>query len=483
MSIEPDLTCIIADCAAIRLDQFDRCLAHLGETDLNEFLRKLESRSYLELRGTTISSDLLNRMLEAVSRSAGQWNFDECTFPEPVELNDVTFTELDLTNAVFHADVRFSRSTFHGDLSILATELHGHVRADEATFTVGCTLDFHLPGSMMELSYSNFSASSHITVKGARFANLESTVFQQRAQIRAEVGALALDGARFEDGATIVNRGNTRTSLHKVHFASPSTLSGGRVSTLAETDVSNLTLAEVDLGNCLFAAAHHLDELRLEGHNPFSRPPSGVHSGWAWPPVWWWTSRRVVAEERIWRRKQRKSAGWEDHRADAVTPERVSALYRSLRKAFEDNKNEPGAGDFYYGEMEMRRHAPSTSRAEKVILGLYWAISGYGQRASRALAAVTLLVAVLTTSLIGWGVPENAPTPAPGTVQVVQLPKDRWTGDRLNKSLRLALGSVVFRDADQKLTDAGAWTVMAGRAIGPVLLALAALAIRARVKR
>jgi hypothetical protein len=36
-------------------------------------------------------------------------------------------------------------------------------------------------------------------------------------------------------------------------------------------------------------------------------------------------------------------------------PEHVAPLYRALRKAQEDAKDEPGAADFYYGEMEMRR--------------------------------------------------------------------------------------------------------------------------------
>ena len=53
----------------------------------------------------------------------------------------------------------------------------------------------------------------------------------------------------------------------------------------------------------------------------------------------------------------------------------------------------------------------------------------------------------------------------------------------MGKAIRISLGSVVFRDADQKLTPAGVWTVMAGRTFGPLLLALATLAIRARVKR
>ena len=35
----------------------------------------------------------------------------------------------------------------------------------------------------------------------------------------------------------------------------------------------------------------------------------------------------------------------------------IAGIYRDLRKGLEDVKNEPGAADFYYGEMEMRRLA------------------------------------------------------------------------------------------------------------------------------
>src|SRR5690349_3271437 len=38
--------------------------------------------------------------------------------------------------------------------------------------------------------------------------------------------------------------------------------------------------------------------------------------------------------------------------------------------------------------MEMRRHAATTPTGEKLILGLYWALSGYGLRAGRALTAL-----------------------------------------------------------------------------------------------
>ncbi|MER7895683.1 hypothetical protein ABTX62_06020 [Streptomyces sp. NPDC096046] len=52
--------------------------------------------------------------------------------------------------------------------------------------------------------------------------------------------------------------------------------------------------------------------------------------------------------------------GVPDHNPAAPTrtsdPEDVAALYRQLREAFEDGKNEPGAADFHYGGCEMPRH-------------------------------------------------------------------------------------------------------------------------------
>jgi hypothetical protein len=48
----------------------------------------------------------------------------------------------------------------------------------------------------------------------------------------------------------------------------------------------------------------------------------------------------------------------------AVDAERLSVIYRSLRKSLEDAKNEPGAADFYYGEMEARRRSTATPQVE-----------------------------------------------------------------------------------------------------------------------
>ena len=277
------------------------------------------------------------------------------------------------------------------------------------------------------------------------------------------------------------------------------------LKSLRGSDAANLSITDVDLSQCRFAGARLLDQLRLEGRCIFDRPPRGVRTGWAWPPVWRWSSRQSIAEERAWRATTRKYAGWRHSRsaeAAEVRPERLAGLYRQLRKAQEDAKNEPGAADFYYGEMEMRRHSTTTPAGERAILWLYWLISGYGLRALRSLAALAILGVIVTTALVGWGLAATAPpqhltgtvTSSPGNhtridatlnTATPRLPPagQRWTAQRTRTALQVTLDSIVFRTTSQPLTTAGTWTTIAARILGPVLLALTLLAVRNRVKR
>nr|WP_325100274.1 hypothetical protein [Streptomyces broussonetiae] len=94
-------------------------------------------------------------------------------------------------------------------------------------------------------------------------------------------------------------------------------------------------------------------------------------------------------------------------------PEDVAALYRQLRKAFEDGKNEPGAADFYYGECEMRRHdLTGTPPGERRLLWGYWLLSGYGLRASRAFGWLIAAMSLTVLLLMGLGLPTHDPDPA-----------------------------------------------------------------------
>ncbi|MET8030654.1 hypothetical protein [Streptomyces avermitilis] len=279
-----------------------------------------------------------------------------------------------------------------------------------------------------------------------------------------------------------------------------------RVMTLSGVDAAHLTLTDVDLSECRFTGAVHLDQLRLEGRTTFSRPPTGWHR--RGPAPLRWSRRHTLVEEHHWRAaargQQPANGGWEaspyhPDRAHIPGPETVAVAYRQLRKSLEDSKNEPGAADFYYGEMEMRRHdRTGTTRAERGLLHGYWLLSGYGLRASRAVGWLVAAMLITILLLMGFGVPKDSPkqeatgTVPPGGGKVTfkidksdpQNPTgDRLTGERFEKALNVTLNSVVFRSSGQDLTTTGTYIEMASRVSEPVLLGLAVLAIRNRVKR
>ena len=158
-----------------------------------------------------------------------------------------------------------------------------------------------------------------------------------------------------------------------------------------------------------------------------------------------------------------------------LAPGVVVGLYRALRKGREDTKDEPGAADFYYGEMEMRRHdhgaaddsgGRARGRVSRGVLTTYWLISGYGLRAWRSLAALAVVTAAFAVAFHLWGF--TAP-PEPASY---------WT------SLLFAFRSTVsLTDNEVKLTAWGSLLQALLRLTGPVLLGLALLALRNRVKR
>ena len=155
---------------------------------------------------------------------------------------------------------------------------------------------------------------------------------------------------------------------------------------------------------------------------------------------------------------------------EPLSPGVIAGLYRALRKGREDAKDEPGAADFYYGEMEMRRHDQGTGdankrrgRASRVVLTAYWLFSGYGLRAWRSLAALAAVMAVFAAVFRLWGFASST---------------SYW------KSLLFAFRSTIsLTDPSVKLTAWGGLFQAILRLTGPVLLALALLALRGRVKR
>ncbi|MEU3650047.1 pentapeptide repeat-containing protein [Lentzea sp. NPDC034063] len=472
------------------------------------------------------------------------FDFSEATFEDTADFSGVRFTgPVFFNNTKFRAAVSFDRAHFSGDVWFLDTQFAIGLFTD-ATFEGRHTGWFNVEAGQLSFAGATFTERAYLEQVKAEYVDFSNASFERRA-VMLLAAHCSLDGAKFDEGLELrVFDERLLISMRRTHLGSPSTVASvvsvahrlsqngaapmspeAELLSLQDTDVTHLGLANIVLSQCLFAGAQNLDKLRIEGETwlPTGGQPAGEPRGLRSRR----SSRRVIlAEEKLKDALDRKGSGvdvedwldwygrdrarlsaagavnWRVH--DSVSWERLAVIYRALRKAREDAKDEPGAGDFYYGEMNARRHANTTPQFERWLLTVYWLVSGYGQRAGRAFTVLAVLLVTLTALLLTFGLPASAPAqqlsglvqPVSGSTNSaqitlearnpsVQLPplRDRWTLLRLERATRLATGSVVFRDTDQQLTEAGRWTVNLGRALGPLLLALALLAIRARVKR
>jgi uncharacterized protein YjbI with pentapeptide repeats len=350
------------------------------------------------------------------------------------------------SGAHFHAEAGFSGAHFHAEAEFSGATFHGDALFDETSFR-----------GLAGFTGVSFERATQVGPLLARQLDLDGAVFGARVQLQIAAAAVCARRTQFPAGVHLQLRYAT-VVLDDAHFTAPAIIAGTpsefpeletqeqqfarcwerlppgpresrwrpRLLSLRRADVAGLRLAEVDLRACRFADAHNLDRLRIEGAPLFARTTR------------WRARRKTLAEEQHWRatrpgrwrpggwypracqpagRTRRRAAFQDPVEAPAVVePARLAAVYRELRKGREDAKDERGAGDFYYGEMEMRRHDSTKPLAEQFVLFLYWLFSGYALRASRALLWLVgvLAVAALLRPHRGWSSPPQAGPFLPG---------------------------------------------------------------------
>ncbi|MFI0020088.1 pentapeptide repeat-containing protein [Streptomyces griseus] len=466
---------------------------------------------------------------------SGDAKFRDAVFSLQARFDRAVFSGIaDFDSATFSYRSRFDRATFSGNAVFSATTFGAFANFQWAIFSARTRFARATFSALAAFSGAQFEASSHlgplvcrsrVTLDGAVFeqpvkleiaaqvVSAERTRWASTAVLHLRYAELDLTDAVFEYPIMIVARQDPFRSFDpRSRRARPTDVPENLLSDREPTvhlvsmngvDAAHLALQDVDLSACRFTGAVHLDQLRVDGWCTFASAPSG----WGKQFPWRWSRRNTLAEEHYWRVRTARNSGqavargWARpaHNAPELRPAAVAALYRQLRKSLEDGKNEPDAADFYYGECEMRRHDVTRPWAERALLGSYWALSGYGLRAGRALGWLGGAVVVTVAVLMLWGLPVDDPKPvttgrqsgqditlttdSPDPVNPTGPLHERVTTERFEKSLRIVINSVVFRSSGQDLTTAGTYTEMTSRITEPVLLGLAVLAIRNRVKR
>jgi hypothetical protein len=481
------------------------CLAHIEAWEIQDVARALREGERLDARGMRIDAVVLQELLreledddglpllpaanfrgatftgDANFRSAtfGSVNFGEATFAGSAGFGGVTFSAAaDFGKARFERDAFFAGAGFDGAASFTEATFagraeFGQVRIAGHGYFTGAT--FAGDANFAEATLLGDAYFGAATFRRARRLGplavagrlvLDDCLFAERVSIEVAAAAVSGQATTFAAGAHLrVCR--AEIALDNADFARPSTLSGSttmrlgsghdaggddprpqplpRLVSLRGAHVAALALSDLDLAACRFFGAHGLESLSIEANCVWLHGPSERRS------------REMLAEEHLWRAGDKSSD---------LRPLQIAALYRALRKAREDGKDEAGASDLYFGEMEMRRHG-AAKRSDRLVLTLYYLISGYGLRAGRALGTLLLAVLAASLGLWEWGF-EDAPS--------------------YTRALFVAVESTssLLRTPDThglEATYAGEVIQIVLRLLGPLLLGLALLAVRARVRR
>jgi uncharacterized protein YjbI with pentapeptide repeats len=440
----------------------------------------------------------------------GVAGFNQVVFQHDAWFSRATFQEGAWFNGVsFQHDAWFGGATSWGDAEFYEATFQGLAQFSGVTVQRGAGFRravfrgeawFQHATFWREASFEDtvFDRARQIGPMMARQLVFDDVVFTERVRIDVAAAALCARRAKFSAGVQFRLRWAS-VVLDDADLAAPAILAGQpdpfpqldeqdaasrwerlppgpreqrwrpRLLSLRRADIAGLRVANVDLRACRFSGTHNLDRLRIEGETLFAR----THG-------WWRARRKTLAQEQQWRASRSgrwRPGGWYPQACQppaypnlppppTLAPVQLAALYRELRKGLEDNKNEPGAADFYYGEMEMRRHDRRTPRAERGILWLYWLVAGYGLRGLRSLASLAAVVVGLAALLHVVGF---AARPSPSSF---------WGSLLYAASSTLSIG-----DEQVQLTGWGKLLRITLRLAGPLLLGLMLLSIRNRVKR
>jgi uncharacterized protein YjbI with pentapeptide repeats len=367
----------------------------------------------------------------------GDLRFDECRIRGSLNLDNAYLSHLSLT------DLRLTRQLDSRDMDV------AFLRAPNAVFEAATTIG-PFTAKSSDFSDASFGSRVQIGLKGER-VSFRNAVWQRGGRLEVEDADVNLEGLVLGAPLALVGAGSAA------------------LVSMRDADAGSLSVSKMDLSRCIFRGAHRLQEISADSTVTLPPAPGPLR-----------TRRRCLADEfgwrarySRWRRKDWKIPGTvlepNETSPDALllpdlSAAEVAGVYRALRKALESGADEPGASDFYYGEMEMRRLDKTTSRAERLIVSVYWLVAGYGLRGTRALGWLFLALFAGSLVLLSVGLKTPDPSLADAFLTAVE-------------------GAIPGVPTSVELTMWGRVVDLLLMIVGPVLLGLGALALRNRVKR
>jgi hypothetical protein len=367
-------------------------------------------------------------------------------------------------------DVRFERTQIHGSLDLsFARTKHLSLRDSHVSQQVELrgleTQSLVLPSLVLD-------QASTLGPMTSNSVNLSRATFESRTQLIVQADRLDLSHSIWRHGGRLEVTDANIDLTGVVLGSSLAVIGRGKAALISmrDADAGLMSVSTLDLSRCLFSASPRLGAMSVDSTVTMASAPGTLR-----------TRRRCIADEFAWRaRNDRIPERWrlpgtvleeesKDHDLEVVvlpelSPTQVAGTYRSLRQGLEGAGDEPGAADFYYGEMEMRRFDRTSHWTERAVVFLYWLFAGYGLRGSRAL--LWLLGFIVAGAFVFRETAGSQTRPSAGAA--------------LQAAVQAAIPGV---DTTVALNTAGTWMEIFLAVVGPILLGLGVLALRNRVKR
>ncbi len=529
--------CATSGCLGSAIDG-DRCYTHAGESERASHISEVTSgRRSLDLRGTEINDKLWHSILDRIGSQGVINSSIDCgsaVFISKVQMKELTFERhagffgtvfddgCDVSNCSFNGglDIRYANfrlgpgyfnncniTTLHA--SYCHSQQHVAFSSCELTDTVyaeGVQKDFRIEGchlrkscdisradvEVLILSDSRFDGELKMNDVNAKIlmstgievsapcsigplnieeaADLSNSSFKRQVRLIVTATTVNAGGSSFGGGGRIDCK-KAKIDLSRLAVGAPLLVigsDGAAALSIQDADCGHLRLSSLDLSDCHFYGCHDLQGIALESTVSLPDAPRPLRS-----------RRKCIADEFAWRETNTRwrKTDWSRKRNDEerralrmssivaspLAPAQIAEVYRSLRTSVEARSNEPGAADFYYGEMEMRRLDKNTSWWDRSIIRTYWLISGYGLRALRSMFCLLCVFLAGSILIRNFGLPK----------------RHSWPTGFITSGQSIVPGLSV----SASLTGTGEAIQIALRLIGPVLLGLAILALRNRVRR
>jgi uncharacterized protein YjbI with pentapeptide repeats len=400
---------------------------------------------------------------------SGKANFPEATFNGETLFREVTFNEeARFDGAIFNEVVHFHRATFneetHFDGAIFEGEAHfQRVRLDDGKVLDASTFskDVHFSKAIFkEVAHFHkvtFSGEAHFPdVTFENLANFHGALFKERAAFYS----LKTGHSTILDFRKATIEKPERVSFHKTHL---------RPSWFVDVDAQEFDFSRVEWFGIpnTSAPTTYRKQLTLEKEiDALNNRPELEES--EIEAASWWRQPEVASKPKV------EGKPREDTREQSL--DELARACRRLMNNAEKNRNYSTANEFNYWSMDaVRKRSWSSLRSWRehsgFITTVYWALSGYGVRAVRAFWALVIIWAVFATAY--------------GLLDPPEFEDFEQGGHYVWQAAVYSLLALARLNPEPRPHEPGLFQFLVGfeGILGPLQIALLALAIRRKVMR